>query len=67
MHTRSNEERNGGIGELEGISEHVPRELVQQPFGPRREEGNRRPEEQEGQECAQGNWRAGRAGTRSWQ
>ncbi|KAL0395033.1 UNVERIFIED_CONTAM: hypothetical protein Slati_4469500 [Sesamum latifolium] len=49
--------RNGGIGEIEGISEHAPQEEVQQPFGPRREEGNRRPGEQEDQERVQGNRR----------
>ncbi|KAL0453875.1 UNVERIFIED_CONTAM: hypothetical protein Slati_1365600 [Sesamum latifolium] len=48
MHTRSRTRKgNGGVGELEGISEHAPREEVQQPLGQRREEGNRRPGEQE--------------------
>ncbi|KAL0345335.1 UNVERIFIED_CONTAM: hypothetical protein Sradi_4364800 [Sesamum radiatum] len=57
MHTRSRtRNENEGIGEFEGISEHVPREEVEQPFDPRREEGNRRPGEQE---RAQGNRRSG--------
>ncbi|KAL0452362.1 UNVERIFIED_CONTAM: hypothetical protein Slati_1214300 [Sesamum latifolium] len=53
MHTRSRaRNRNGGVGELEGIFEHVSQEEVQQPFGPRSRKDSRRPEEQEEQEQA---------------
>ncbi|KAL0299890.1 UNVERIFIED_CONTAM: hypothetical protein Sangu_3149600 [Sesamum angustifolium] len=35
---------NAGVGDLEGISEHIPQEEAQQLFGLNRDEVHRRPE-----------------------